>query len=131
VAIESAKGGSEDRFGHLIHVSYNGRLWGCAAEQLQPWYPTAKAVCEALEDSETLKNCITGNQEVKGFDIKLEAPLPGEIFEGPPQAEDIPPESLPEPGELTLEQSQNRRSQSKTWRRRCQNHQWNKERNDK
>ena len=42
---ESAKAGvrqEADNHGHLIHVPYNGRLWGCAAEQLQPLYPSAK-----------------------------------------------------------------------------------------
>ena len=52
IAIGSNKTSSDDRFGHLIHVSYNGRLWGCCAEQLQPLHPSAKMARQVMEDSE-------------------------------------------------------------------------------
>ena len=50
LSIESAKEKqADDRFGHLVHVSYNGRLWGCAPEQLRLLHPAAKAARTSAE----------------------------------------------------------------------------------
>ena len=88
IAVESNKtssDGSDDRFGHLIHVSYNGRLWGCTAEQLQPLHPSAKIARGAMEDDEEMKKFFKETETAKVTDIRMEAPLPGEDIELPPR----------------------------------------------
>ena len=41
LAIETVKELVGERFGYLIHISYNGHVYGVTAEQLQPLYPSA------------------------------------------------------------------------------------------
>ena len=93
LSIESAKEKeADDRFGHLVHVSYNGRLWGCAPEQLRLLHPAAKAARASAEEDEELKKLLSKVDKVQGYDIRAEAPLPDEDVEPPP--EDIPAEGL-------------------------------------
>ena len=52
LAIESEKGNAGT--GRNIFVSYNGRVWGCAPEQL-PSYPAAQAIRTSFEDEEAAR----------------------------------------------------------------------------
>ena len=88
LAIEASKPENDTQFGHLIHVSYNGRIWGCSAEQLQPLYPSAKSARELLEKEEEMKDHFKPVDTSKTHDIRSEAPLPGEEVDPPPR--DIP-----------------------------------------
>ena len=93
IAIESSKPENESSFGHLTHVSYNGRIWGCAAEQLQPLYPSAVSARKLLEQ----EGHVSPPDPGKAQDIRAEAPLPGEEVEPPPR--DIPPGGFVSPPE--------------------------------
>ena len=101
VAIESTKDNPEgDRFGFMTHVAYKGRLWDCAAEQLQPLHPTAKAARKSPEDHEQLRKYVERKPTATGMDIRAEAPLPGEEIDPPPA--EVPEEGLQVPKGLDL-----------------------------
>ena len=92
LSIESSTISTDERFGHLITVSYNGRIWGCAPEQLTHLHPKAVAVQKRLSEDIELQELLKKAKDVKAFDLRSEAPLPGEYMEPPPQ--EVPTEGL-------------------------------------
>ena len=69
-------------------MSYNWRIWGCEAEQLQLLYPSAKVAREFLEKDANMKDMCIPVDFTKTSDIQPEAPFPGEEVEPPPR--DLP-----------------------------------------
>ena len=72
-------------------MSYDGHLYGVAAEQLQPLYPTAVQVRAWMEDdTEVEANFRKSTTPSAAHDIRHERPYESETIEEPPKVNEIP-----------------------------------------